>query len=355
MEITDTNVEVLYDFEYSTKDGQKVSIKEGEKLLLIKKTNNDWWQVIRSTGRRPFYVPSTYVRVLEGTSKGKVVVDFGNNDDNKHQSSPVNPPHNFTVSVNIKPAPGELERKRKNSSKSKVMLNCDSDNEVLSDDKVSDKYSHPPTSEYSHVQMPQQKNDTLAEANILDDNLSGSLAEMAKQIKFVPAKTRTPEKLKYSGSFKTNYEKKLLLRSFSGSTPDLTAVDNQDDRDVGRIKSVEELKSDQENNIVVKGIKPVINIKSMGDIAEKLEKNMSRFLNSNMSMSLVENNNLKDSTDSVESERASAETGGGASSSDSIEMKPKVPVAKPRISIKPKVCSYILSKCVVSIIMTRWG
>lgn len=336
MEINDINVEVLYDFEYSTKDGQKVSIKEGEKLLLIKKTNNDWWQVIRSTGRRPFYVPSTYVRVLENSKEGKekVIVDVGGKDENQLQTSPPSKPHNFTVSVNIKPGPGEPQKKKKTSSKTKIMLNCDTDNEVLSTDKLSERYGELSTPEYS-VQMPKQKNDTLAEANILDDNLSSSLADMAKEIKFDPKKTRTPERLKYSGSFKTTFERKLLQRSFSGSTPDLTAVDNQEkeDRDVSRIKSVEELKSDQENNILVKGLKPIINIKNMGDIAEKLEKNMSRLLNSNMSY--AENNNLKDSTDSVESGRASGETG-GASSSDSIELKPKIPVAKPRRSIQPK-------------------
>jgi len=40
-----------------------VSIKEGEKLLLLKKTNDDWWQVIRSSGR-PFYVPATFVKEI---------------------------------------------------------------------------------------------------------------------------------------------------------------------------------------------------------------------------------------------------------------------------------------------------
>nr|XP_024220027.1 rho GTPase-activating protein 12-like isoform X2 [Halyomorpha halys] len=346
MEINDTNVEVLYDFEYATKDGQTITIKEGEKLLLLKKTNSDWWQVIRSTGRRPFYVPSTYVRIVEG-SKDKAVVDVANKKEKpKLQASPLTPPHNFTVSVNIKPGPGDVSKKKKSSSKTKVMLNCESDNEVLSTDKVSDRYGQLPTPDYSIVQMPKQKDDTTAEANILDDNLSSSLSEMAQQIKFEPVKIKGAERLRYSGSFKTEYEKKILLRSFSGSTPDLTGVDNQEkeERDVNRIKSVEELKSDQENNIVVKGIKPIINIKSLGDIAEKLEKNMAKFLNSNMSMSYVENNNLKDSTDSVESGRASGETG-GASSSDSIELKPKIPVAKPRRSLRPKQEEVIYANC----------
>ena len=41
----DSFVVVSYDFEYSTEDGKRVWMKEGEVLLLLAKTNNDWWQV----------------------------------------------------------------------------------------------------------------------------------------------------------------------------------------------------------------------------------------------------------------------------------------------------------------------
>ena len=41
----DSFVVVSYDFEYSTDDGKRVWMKEGEVLLLLAKTNNDWWQV----------------------------------------------------------------------------------------------------------------------------------------------------------------------------------------------------------------------------------------------------------------------------------------------------------------------
>lgn len=63
MDITDIKVRVLYDFEYKTREKKSVSIKEGEKLLLLKKTNDDWWQVIRSSGQ-PFYVPATFVKEI---------------------------------------------------------------------------------------------------------------------------------------------------------------------------------------------------------------------------------------------------------------------------------------------------
>lgn len=65
--MSDIHVRVLFDFEYTTKDGSQVKIKEGEKLYLIKKTNEDWWQVIRNSGR-PFYVPANYIEEIPRTS-----------------------------------------------------------------------------------------------------------------------------------------------------------------------------------------------------------------------------------------------------------------------------------------------
>ena len=38
-------VKVSFDFEYLGEDGKKVNMREGEVLLLINKTNRDWWQV----------------------------------------------------------------------------------------------------------------------------------------------------------------------------------------------------------------------------------------------------------------------------------------------------------------------
>ncbi|XP_014241666.1 rho GTPase-activating protein 9-like isoform X2 [Cimex lectularius] len=291
----DTNVEVLYDFEYSPKDGQKVVIKEGEKLLLLKKTNKDWWQVIRSIGR-PFYVPSTYVKVL-GEKDGAV--------KKRNNISSASPPRNFTVSVNIK-SPDQKP------IKTKVMLNCDE----IPTDRVSERYGRIPFSSSSELS---KKKDTLAEANILDDNMSPSLADLAKEITFKPKQDR----LKYSGSFKTRYERKMPSRSFSGSTPDLTCDSEPSPPDINHTKSVEQL-PDLENNVVPTNRHISNNIRSL---AEKLERNMAKSFNSS-----YENNNLKDSSDSVGSSiggHASVDTL-GASSSESID-KPKIPpVAKPR-------------------------
>ncbi|XP_059474699.1 rho GTPase-activating protein 27-like isoform X3 [Neocloeon triangulifer] len=57
-------VRVLYNFDYTTKDGRLVSIRQSEKLLLLKRTNKDWWQVRRDADTKPFYVPAAYVRQI---------------------------------------------------------------------------------------------------------------------------------------------------------------------------------------------------------------------------------------------------------------------------------------------------
>ncbi|KAJ8272480.1 hypothetical protein GJAV_G00089590 [Gymnothorax javanicus] len=54
-------IEVEYDYDYKTKDRQ-VSIREGECFLLVRKANEDWWQVRKDEGSKPFYVPAQYVR-----------------------------------------------------------------------------------------------------------------------------------------------------------------------------------------------------------------------------------------------------------------------------------------------------
>lgn len=65
MDFCNVNVRVVYDFEYTTKYGRNIKINSGERLLLIKKTNDDWWQVIRSTDQRPFFVPASYVEEIQ--------------------------------------------------------------------------------------------------------------------------------------------------------------------------------------------------------------------------------------------------------------------------------------------------
>ncbi|XP_052123932.1 rho GTPase-activating protein 12 isoform X2 [Frankliniella occidentalis] len=76
MERPEQVVRVLYNFEYS-KDGRNVWMKEGEALSLLKKTNPDWWQVLRSNERKPFYVPAAYVEEV-GIEKPEKKHDLAN-------------------------------------------------------------------------------------------------------------------------------------------------------------------------------------------------------------------------------------------------------------------------------------
>ncbi|KAM9409441.1 rho GTPase-activating protein 15 isoform 2-T3 [Pholidichthys leucotaenia] len=57
-------LEAQYDYNYRGADGKQVCIREGERFILLKKTNADWWQVRRigaASKTKPLYVPATYV------------------------------------------------------------------------------------------------------------------------------------------------------------------------------------------------------------------------------------------------------------------------------------------------------
>ncbi|XP_016303917.1 rho GTPase-activating protein 12a isoform X7 [Sinocyclocheilus anshuiensis] len=56
-----TYIEVEYDYEYKSKD-RLITIKQGESYVLVKKSNEDWWQVRKDEATKPFYVPAQYVR-----------------------------------------------------------------------------------------------------------------------------------------------------------------------------------------------------------------------------------------------------------------------------------------------------
>ncbi|KAM4687709.1 rho GTPase-activating protein 12 isoform 9-T9 [Discoglossus pictus] len=54
-------IEVEYDYEYEYKS-KKIVIKQGEKYILMKKSNEDWWQVKKDENSKPLYVPAQYVK-----------------------------------------------------------------------------------------------------------------------------------------------------------------------------------------------------------------------------------------------------------------------------------------------------
>ncbi|XP_034414238.1 rho GTPase-activating protein 27 isoform X2 [Cyclopterus lumpus] len=57
-------VQVLHEFEYTAKDGRLVSIKAGERYILVSQTNEHWWHVRQDRHARPFYAPAQYVKAL---------------------------------------------------------------------------------------------------------------------------------------------------------------------------------------------------------------------------------------------------------------------------------------------------
>lgn len=56
-------IEVQYDYEYTANDNL-VIIRQGESYLLVEKTNENWWQVMKDDGANAFYVPAQYVREM---------------------------------------------------------------------------------------------------------------------------------------------------------------------------------------------------------------------------------------------------------------------------------------------------
>lgn len=88
--MSEVYVEVLYDFKYYTEDGNEVKIKAGEELLLLRKSNENWWQVIRSSEENPFYAPSNYLTVIGLKCKeSSESIDVNSNftDDNYQKDS----------------------------------------------------------------------------------------------------------------------------------------------------------------------------------------------------------------------------------------------------------------------------
>uniref|UniRef100_A0A8C5Z663 Rho GTPase-activating protein 12 n=1 Tax=Marmota marmota marmota TaxID=9994 RepID=A0A8C5Z663_MARMA len=81
-------IEVEYDYEYEAKD-RKIVIKQGERYVLVKKTNDDWWQVKPDENSKAFYMPAQYVK--EVTRKAlmppiKQAVGLPNNSMKRMQS-----------------------------------------------------------------------------------------------------------------------------------------------------------------------------------------------------------------------------------------------------------------------------
>lgn len=58
------SVQVLFDYEYDTAEGKRVSIHRGDTYQLLAKSTEEWWKVKRED-KEKLYVPANYVRVVE--------------------------------------------------------------------------------------------------------------------------------------------------------------------------------------------------------------------------------------------------------------------------------------------------
>ncbi|XP_061060514.1 rho GTPase-activating protein 9 isoform X1 [Eubalaena glacialis] len=59
-----SQLRALYAFTYTGADGQQVSLAEGDRFLLLQKTNSDWWLVRRlgaPPASRPIFIPAAYM------------------------------------------------------------------------------------------------------------------------------------------------------------------------------------------------------------------------------------------------------------------------------------------------------
>ncbi|NXP80139.1 RHG09 protein, partial [Ramphastos sulfuratus] len=64
----------LYDYAYCAQDGRQVAMAAGEHFLLLRKANQDWWQVRRAKEppwAPPFFVPAAYVAQLDAGEAGR--------------------------------------------------------------------------------------------------------------------------------------------------------------------------------------------------------------------------------------------------------------------------------------------
>lgn len=67
----------LYAFTYTAADGQQVSMAEGDRFLLIRKTNSDWWLARRlgaPSTSQPIFIPAAYVTEESICSQGPTTI-----------------------------------------------------------------------------------------------------------------------------------------------------------------------------------------------------------------------------------------------------------------------------------------
>ncbi|KAM4031544.1 rho GTPase-activating protein 27 isoform 2-T4 [Anomaloglossus baeobatrachus] len=91
---------VEHGFEYTAKDGSVICIKPHERYILLKRTNEHWWQVCQDHKSKPFYIPAKYVKVLSSIGHGS----YGTDSSWKKSEDLTEPPSCIQYSYTFVPA-----------------------------------------------------------------------------------------------------------------------------------------------------------------------------------------------------------------------------------------------------------
>uniref|UniRef100_A0A3P8XZ16 Rho GTPase activating protein 9 n=1 Tax=Esox lucius TaxID=8010 RepID=A0A3P8XZ16_ESOLU len=92
-------LEAQYDYQYRGADGRQVCIREGERFILLRKTNSDWWQVRRigaASKAKSLYVPATYVVEVPIAPLSSVRQHHVNNNMSKPANMRLQPSSSFS-------------------------------------------------------------------------------------------------------------------------------------------------------------------------------------------------------------------------------------------------------------------
>ncbi|GCB86840.1 hypothetical protein scyTo_0027491, partial [Scyliorhinus torazame] len=80
-------LEARYYYQYVAGDGRLVRISEGDRFVLLHKSNQDWWHVRREgqpRRSRPIYVPAAYVvelpKVTAAAKRASLPAKLGRSD-----------------------------------------------------------------------------------------------------------------------------------------------------------------------------------------------------------------------------------------------------------------------------------
>ncbi|XP_058486907.1 rho GTPase-activating protein 9 isoform X3 [Solea solea] len=184
-------LEAQYDYNYRGADGRQVSIREGERFILLKKTNTDWWQVRRigaANKTKPLYVPATYVT--------EVPIAPMPSPQRLAMSSSLNSNLGVLPRVSLSPSPTETfngrHQVRKPIYRSMGNLNSSSAFQGLDNNTTTTGRGHFPTLPLSGFTFTNNSPTSLSGRLVVPGSPTTSMAQMTQQNpRVVPMITRS--------------------------------------------------------------------------------------------------------------------------------------------------------------------